>query len=149
MMREAISICQESIWHRSDRKPLYWYTAFHALFWLDFYLTGREEGFAPPAPFTLDELDPAGIIPKEPYSKTQMLDYLEYINTKSADIFMNLSESRLDQICDVGLKDISYFELLIDNLRHFQHHVGQLNTILRMEGDSAARWVTKKPPSMQ
>ena len=32
----------------------FWYVVYHALFWLDLYLSGAVEGFAPPAPFTLD-----------------------------------------------------------------------------------------------
>ena len=43
----------------------FWYIAYHTLFWLDLYLSGAVEGFAPPAPFTLDELDPAGCCPKD------------------------------------------------------------------------------------
>jgi len=48
---------------RSTRQPEVWYLAFHTLFWLDLYLSGPAEGFAPPAPFTRVELDPAGILP--------------------------------------------------------------------------------------
>ncbi len=52
----------------------FWYIAYHTLFWLDLYLSGAVEGFAPPEPFTLDELDPAGVTPDRPYSKAELQD---------------------------------------------------------------------------
>jgi hypothetical protein len=55
-----------------------WYLAYHALFWLDLYLSGSEEGFTPPAPFTLDELDPAGLVPERPHTKDELHAYLEH-----------------------------------------------------------------------
>ncbi|HRE46458.1 MAG TPA: hypothetical protein PLD47_01930 [Aggregatilineales bacterium] len=45
-----------SLWTTSQTKPEFsqaWYVAYHTLFWLDLYLTGTEDGFLPPEPFTL------------------------------------------------------------------------------------------------
>ena len=39
-----------------------------------FYLSGSEKKFAPPAPFTLDELDSAGLLPDRPYTKYELSD---------------------------------------------------------------------------
>jgi hypothetical protein len=36
---------------------------------------------------------------------------------------------------------MSFAELLLDNMRHVQHHAAQLNLILRQKTDSAPRWV--------
>jgi hypothetical protein len=146
MLRDAISICPDNVWFRADRNPLYWYTAYHALFWLDLYLSGKVDGFAPPAPFTLDELDPAGIIPEKPFSKEEMTDYALVIREKCGRLFPNADEAQFMRPCEVGWGTVSYFELLLDNLRHVQHHVGQLNTLLRMEADTAARWISKRHP---
>ena len=56
----------------------FWYIVYHTLFWLDLYLSGAVEGFAPPAPFTLDELDPAGLLPERPYTRDELQAYLEH-----------------------------------------------------------------------
>jgi hypothetical protein len=64
MFGNALRACPDGVWHARlwedpSEKPEYsqfWYLAFHTLFWLDLYLSGAVEGFAPPAPFTLDEL---------------------------------------------------------------------------------------------
>ena len=65
MLDNALRACPDELWRgrlwdNPSEPPGYaefWYLAYHALFWLDLYLSGAVEGFAPPAPFTLDELD--------------------------------------------------------------------------------------------
>jgi len=37
--------------------------------------------------------------------------------------------------------ELSFAELLLYNMRHVQHHAGQLNLMLRQETDSAPGWV--------
>lgn len=79
MMENSIEACSEEIWDDGARSfASYWYTVSHALFWLDLYLSGTAENFAPPAPFTLDEINPAGIIPAQTYTKKELLKYLHY-----------------------------------------------------------------------
>ena|SRR5258705_8607961 len=74
MLENALLACPEDLWNDRSRRPEYWYVVFHTLFFLDFYLSDSPEGFTPPAPFTLDELDPAGLLPErassEPTSRT-------------------------------------------------------------------------------
>ncbi len=90
MLDHAIRACpnelwRSSLWENPDERPEYaqfWYLAYHCLFWLDLYLSGEVEGFAPPAPFTLDELDPAGLVPEKPYTKDELQAYLEYCRKK-------------------------------------------------------------------
>lgn len=42
-----------------------------------------------------------------------------------------------------GSVEMSFGELLLYNLRHVQHGVGQLNLILRQKTNSAPRWVKR------
>ncbi len=60
----------------------FWYVAYHCLFWTDLYLSGAVEGFTPPAPFTLDELDPAGVLPDRQYTREELLAYLAALPPK-------------------------------------------------------------------
>jgi len=39
--------------------------------------------------------------------------------------------------------DYSLFEILLYNLRHVQHHVGQLNLLLRQHINHAPDWIEK------
>jgi hypothetical protein len=71
MLENALHACPDDLlsirlWNDpSNRAGLseFWYVAYHALFWLDLYLSGAVEGFTPTAPFTLEELDPTGDLP--------------------------------------------------------------------------------------
>src|SRR3981081_1403358 len=78
------ALWQESLWEVSPEdpgveqdgapiqvSPAFWYVAYHALFFLDLYLSGGRElldaGFAPPAPFRADEHE-AGALPHRVYT---------------------------------------------------------------------------------
>lgn len=82
MLDNALVACPEQQWR--DRSPVgeFWGVAYHTLFWLDLYLSGSWEGFAPPAPIAIDELDPPWKVPEEPYSKDELRGYLSYCRRK-------------------------------------------------------------------
>lgn len=142
MLEIAIVICPEQIWSDRSQKPEYWYLVYHTLFFLDLYLSGSLDGFAPPAPFTLDELNPAGVLPKGVYTKEELWNFLLHCRYKSQTTIGNLTDAKAQEICKFSRFEISFGELLLDNMRHVQHHVAQLNLILRQKTDSAPRWIT-------
>ena len=116
---------------------------YHTLFWLDFYLSGcTEEEFKPPAPFTLDEFDPAGLLPEQVYSKAEMQTYLRSCRQKCHMVIESLTDERAREP-QLGPAGFSLLELLLYNMRYAQHHTAQLNMILRHKTDSAPRWVGK------
>ena len=55
----------------------FWYLGYHTLFWLDLYLTGAEEGFAPSAPFDVVEMEEGEALPRT-YTRAELLGYLDY-----------------------------------------------------------------------
>src|SRR5438045_2776376 len=73
-LENALVACPANVWNDETRSPeqRFWYNAYHALFWLDLYLSDSPEGFAPPAPFGLEELDPAGVLPPRVYTKEEL-----------------------------------------------------------------------------
>ena len=144
MLENSITACPEDVWNDGSRDfGSYWYIVSHALFWLDFYLSGAVDDFAPPSPFTLDELDPAGIIPERVYTKDELMNYLQHCREKCRDVIRNLTTENAARICRFGSNEFTFGELLLDNLRHVQHHTAQLNLILRQKTDSAPLWVSR------
>ena len=141
MLENAMTDCPEPLWSDRQRNPEFWHVAFHTLFFLDLYLTGELEGFTPPAPFTLDELNPAGILPERPYSKAELQAYLDHCRRKARATLAALTAERSQERCRFKWLEMSFSELLLYNMRHVQHHAGQLNLILRQQTDSAPRWV--------
>jgi len=143
MLENALRACPEPLWSDRARQPEYWYVVYHTLFWLDFYLSAPAPGFAPPAPFGLEELDPEGLLPERPYTKAELSAYLEHGRRKCRESIASLTDATARRRYVRGTLDLSITELLLYNMRHVQHHAAQLNLILRHTTDSAPRWVTR------
>jgi hypothetical protein len=141
MLENAIRHCPDDLWGDRSRQHELWYMAYHTLFWLDLYLSGPIEGFTPPPPFTLVELDPAGLLPDRVYSKDELLTYLEHGRKKCKETIAGLTDESAEKRYRFGWGDATMVELLLYNLRHVQHHTAQINLILRQTIDSAPRWV--------
>jgi hypothetical protein len=141
MLENAVVACPDELWGNRSEKPEFWYTVYHTLFWLDFYLSESPEGFVPPVPFTLAEMDPAGLLPERVYSKEEIINYLEHGRKKCQATIEALTDEKSLRRFEFGTLDISFTELVLYNMRHVQHHAAQLNLILRQKIDSAPRWV--------
>ncbi len=146
MLENAMNASPDNVWSkRADESGYhdFWYISYHTLFFLDYYLSDSAEGFAPPVPFTLDELDPAGLLPDHVYTKDELLAYLEHGREKCRAGIAATTDAKMRQRCGFERLELSVGELLLYNMRHVQHHAAQLNLILRQSVDSAPRWVTK------
>jgi len=150
MLGNAIQECPDSLWrerlwnHPKEQPGFseFWYLAFHALFWLDFYLSGSVEGFAPPAPFTLSEFDATGF-PDKIYSKDELQTYLAFCRKKCQITIQLLTIEKATQVCKFRWAELTFEELLLYNIRHVQEHAAQLNLILGQRGISVTGWVTQ------
>jgi hypothetical protein len=149
MFGNALRACpdelwREQLWEKPGERPEYaqfWYLAYHCLFWLDLYLSGGVEGFTPPAPFTLDELDPAGLVPERPYTKEELLDYLQYCRAKCLSTLEALSEEEALRRCRFSLGEMSFVELQLYSMRHVQEHAAQLSLLLGQKMGFSPGWV--------
>jgi hypothetical protein len=152
MLDNAITACPDEVWCRDPLKRPewvrndvvgFWYVAYHTIFFLDYYLSGRSQGFVPPKPFTADELDPAGLLPERPFTKDELREYLMDCRRKCQETIAAMTDEIARQPCAFGRLSISNGELLLYNMRHVQHHAAQLNLILRQTTDSAPDWVSR------
>jgi hypothetical protein len=140
MLENALLACPESLWSDRSRRPEFWYSVFHALFYLDLYLSDSVEGYAPPAPFTLGELE-EDVLPERVYTKDELHAYLVHGREKCRAAIDTMTDERANRRCGFDWVDASNAELLLYNLRHVQHHAAQLNLILRQATDSSPGWV--------
>jgi len=152
MLEDALRGCPEALWsarlwggERSDLSE-FWYVGYHTLFWLDLYLFGSVEGFLPPAPFTLDELDPAGLMPERRYAVEELLSYLDHCRSKCRASIEALTGEKARRLGKVAWGEVPYLELLLDNMRHVQEHAAQLNLFLGQKLGADARWVSRSEP---
>ena len=143
MLGNAIEACPDDVWGDRSSRPEYWYVVFHTLFFLDLYLSESDVGFHPPPPFTLDEMDERGLLPERVYSRDELRAYLNHGRNKCRITIGNLTDETLHSRCGFSWLDLSVMEMHLYNMRHVQHHAGQLHLLLRQKIDSAPRWVRK------
>ena len=146
MLENALRHCPDECWN-TDTK--FWYNAYHCLFFLDYYLTLEPENFAPPAPFTFSEFE--DVLPDRVYTRKELLDYVAFNREKCREFIAGLTDDRWnDRWINVsGTMNYSILEILLYNMRHVQHHVAQLNLLLRQEIDDAPQWVERTNRSLQ
>jgi hypothetical protein len=148
-LHAAIVACPDALWRRrmwreggkEDDYSEVWNVVYHALFWLDLYLTGKVEGFAPPPPIGLDELDPRGLLPERHYTKEELSRYLGYCRDKGRKTLEGLTDARAREDCTFPWGRISFLELQLYSMRHVQEHAAQLSLVIGQEGGTAPGWV--------
>ena len=146
MLDEAIQKCPDAFWDAHAYENRFWHIAFHALFYTHLYLQVREEDFVPwskhrdeypflgPLPWPPHEEPNIG----EPYSQEELLEYLDVCRSEVAT-----RVPALDPEAESGFHwlPFSKLELQFYNIRHIQHHAGQLIDRLRTEGLTGIGWV--------
>jgi hypothetical protein len=145
MLENALVTCPASLWtERLWRTPPapefpprfaeFWYVTFHALVWLDLYLSGiPEEEFAPPAPFAQGVLDSPEALPERPYTKEELRDYLASLRAKCRATLVALTDERARRPVEYPWSQgqpISFLELQLYTIRHVQEHAAQLSLFL-------------------
>jgi hypothetical protein len=129
----------EPLWEDPSAHPKlaqFWYRVYHALFWLDLYLTGAEEGFTPPAPFTLIEQDADGPILERSYTKDELQAYLEDCRQRCQETIETMTDAAALRRCQFAWGEVSFAELLLYNMRHVQEIAAQLSLLLGQRGVS-------------
>lgn len=155
MFGNAVRDCPDELWEKNlwvDQPDqwvaagfsAFWYLSYHTLFWLDLYLTGAEEGFAPPAPFDLVEMEDDEILPRT-YTREELLHYLEYCRRKCQETIDGLSNEQANRLCRFAWGELPFAELLLYNLRHVQEHGAQLQMFLGQQAGKPTSWVSQAP----
>jgi hypothetical protein len=153
MLRDALRDCPDELWEARlwEDQPdqwvavgfsKFWYLGYHTLFWLDLYLTGAEEGFAPPAPFDLVEMAANEVLPRT-YTRTELLGYLEYCRGRCQETIGAMSPEQAYRMCRFAWGEVPFAELQLYNLRHVQEHAAQLGMFLGQQAGKSTRWVSQ------
>lgn len=139
------ALWQARLWHEPELEkfflPEFWYVVYHSLFWLDLYLTGSEEGFAPPEPFLLVEQNEGGPLPERPYTKHELHSYLQTCRHRCRTTIEALTDETAQRICVFPWGQVTFAELLLYSMRHVAGHAAQLNLLLGQQVGAAPGWV--------
>jgi hypothetical protein len=141
---DALRNCPDELWEKQlwQDQPdqwvaqgfsAFWYLGYHTLFWLDLYLTGAEEGFAPPAPFDLVEMEEGEILPRV-YTRAELVDYLELCRRRCQETITALTTEEAFRICRFPWGEVPFAELQLYSMRHVQEHAAQLHLFLGQQG---------------
>lgn len=150
MLRSAIEACPSDLWDdRTDGSP-FWHLAYHVLFFTDLYLSDDEKTFQArdyhegkyhflPG----DYQEYAGIVttPANALTREQLLDYAGHCLEKCEETFGKLTNERALERCGFWWYELNVGEFLLNNLRHVQHHTGQLILLLRRRADVGIDWL--------
>lgn len=150
-LQDAIEACPNELWeHRLWRDgtkevdySAVWNVMSHVLFWLDLYLSGSEDGFEPPPPFGLEELDASGPLPARRFTKDEIQGYLAHCRAKCHETIEAMTDDTAAAVCDLGRFRPSFYELQLYNMRHVQEHAAQLSLLLGREIGLGTRWVAR------
>jgi hypothetical protein len=106
------------------------------------YLTGAEEGFAPPRPFDLVEVEPHEQLPRT-YTRVELLGYLEYCRDRCRQTITTMSSEAASRLCRFSWGELPFAELQLYNLRHVQEHGAQLRMFLGQQSGTSTDWVAR------
>ena len=141
---DAIERCPDSLWTTilwkdtdDVRYGQFWFVAYHTIFWLDLFLTGSMEGFAPPPPFI------RGALPAQPYTKEQILAYLAQCRSRCQSTIAALTEEKARQRCVFEWMEPSFLELQLYCMRHIQEHAAQLSLVLGQHDVTGFDWIAQ------
>lgn len=149
MLINAIASCSEQYY---NLHPGFFYRAYHTALFLDYYLTVPPQDFKPLLPFeqkAKEDLPPYAIgdlVPARYYSRAEMLTYLQSTRAKAQQLLAAWNDDgphppgRFTEGNEPGDMDYPLLEILLYNLRHTQHHVGQLHLLLRQEEQQHLEW---------
>lgn len=149
-LQRAIEACPDDLWDdRSDGSP-FWHLAYHALFFTDLYLSDDEkafqardyhEGKAHFLPGDYREYGGVVTTPMKAYTRDQLVDYSSHCLRKCGETFGKLTNERALERCGFEWYELNVGEFLLNNLRHLQHHTGQVVLLLRRRADIGIDWL--------
>ncbi|MFZ0963400.1 MAG: DinB family protein [Terriglobia bacterium] len=146
MLREAVLKCPESLWLAPEYPNKFWHIAYHVLYCTHVYLQNSEKESTPwkkhrqdyqwlvPLPWPPHDRPKIGT----PYTKEEILEYLQICREE-----IDVRVPCLDFNAPSGFSWLPFgkLELQLYNLRHLQHHTGQLVDRLRTAAQIGIAWV--------
>jgi hypothetical protein len=149
MLKRAIRKCPDALWSDQEQTNKFWHISYHVLFYTHLYLQDSEQDFVPWEKHREDH-QYLGHIPQppyrkpkigEPYSKKEILAYLKICQK---EVEGKVGSLNLEDPSGFSWLPFNKLELQFYNIRHIQHHAGQLIDRLRNNENMGTGWVVTK-----
>jgi len=146
MLNDCVQKCPQEHWDGKIAKYPFWQVAYHTLCFVDLYLSPNEESFQ------LRDIHPRGWselyeeFPSRRFDKSEITEYLVMCRKKATETLASETRESLERESGFHWLPFSRGELHVYNIRHVQHHTGQLSAYLRridpaLQDPKAVRWV--------
>lgn len=150
MLRAAIEGCPAGMWNDPAHANRYWRIAYHAIFYAHLYLSASEEEFVPWEQAIQGANSFASPLPADGHgverinTVAELLAYADVVERMVNSVLAAEAASGVDLMAapsGFAWIPFSRLELHVYNLRHVQHHAGQLIERLRAGGNAGVDWV--------
>jgi hypothetical protein len=145
MLAECVRVCPAVHFEEKIGTITFRQVAYHALFFADLYLSPNEKAFV------LRELHAAGGDERRPFPsfglvREDCLIYAAICRDKAREALLSETQESLEGPSGFSWYKCSRGELHLINIRHLQHHTGQLSAYLRrideaFQDRDVMRWV--------
>jgi len=145
MLQNNIEICPDALWNDASYTNIYWQIVYHTLHYTRLYLSTSEETFIPWAEhhanwhrFGKVNSDEKRGTTSFQYSKLALLSYVAQTNE---DVESQINDKEFYKPSGFEWLKMNRLEVHLYNLRHLQHHTGQLTERLQQNNVSGLIWV--------
>ena len=143
MLTDVINKCPDTLWNDTKYENQYWRIVYHTLFYTALYLHEGPEQFVPWDKH-IDTYNYLGSLTSDNkpvvidivYTKDQMREYSRSLFNDCDSLVANIGQikSGFDWL------PMSRLEIHFYNIRHLQHHIGQLTERLHQSGIKGIKW---------
>lgn len=140
MLNDCLRKCPPEHWEGKIANHTFQQVAYHTLFYVDLYLSPSE------AVFQLRDCHQRGgdersnTAPSTGLTKDETLAYLAICRQKSLETLASETLESLQRESGFSWLPFTRGELHLYNIRHMQHHTGQLSAYLRRIVEDGERW---------
>ena len=128
MAEKIIESCQKSIWAQRNIDPPIWQQIYHVLYGVDYWFSQSKEAFVSPQ-FNAEVNSVLGEESKGFVEQEEMIHYLKQVEEKMDFFISNLPSSEFTSPSKHYNKWTN-LDVILEQLRHLQHHVGYLNRVI-------------------
>jgi len=145
MLNQAITQCPEDLWADTKFKNQFWQIAYHALFYTHLYLQPSENEFIPWEKHNENYHSFEAISSTSP-DESEVVAYkqdevLEYLSLCRQEVDTQVATLNLEAESGFPWIPFNKQELQFYNIRHLQHHTGELCERLGTLADIDIKWV--------
>jgi hypothetical protein len=143
MLNECIQKCPQEHWGGKIANDTFRQIAYHTLFFVDLYLSPGEVAFHLRDCHHRGGDERTSTDPSIGLSKDETLAYMALCRQKAVETITSETQESLQSESGFSWLPFSRGELHLYNLRHVQHHTGQLSAYLRRIVVDGERWWVK------